>query len=154
MQLRAKQTSLEPLPAGRARRGRTPFVSQPSGRQPVRERSRRTQRPRVTNPQAPAVDLNKLPVLARSGSLPGASLCAADLSNPLVLLKRDGYVCQLRLPGCTGRATQVDHIIPVDDGGPWYEPELLRASCEHCNKRRGAIRRVRGGRTARPSREW
>ena len=64
MQLRAKQTSLEPLPAGWARTGRTPFVSQPSGRQPVREPSRRTQRPRVTNLQAPAVDLNKLPVLA------------------------------------------------------------------------------------------
>src|SRR5215216_3782371 len=57
--------SLEPFPAGRARTGRTPFVSQPSAQQPVRERSRRTQRPRVTNPQAPAVDLNKLPVRAR-----------------------------------------------------------------------------------------
>lgn len=30
---------------------------------------------------------------------------------------RDGYVCQLRLEGCTGEAEEPDHIIPRSPGG-------------------------------------
>jgi hypothetical protein len=44
-----------------------------------------------------------------------------------VILARDAYQCQIRLPVCTGRATQVDHIIEPDDGGAWHDPRNLRA---------------------------
>ncbi len=49
------------------------------------------------------------------------------------ILERDGYDCQIRLPGCTTHATQVDHITRIDDGGMIYEPMNLRAACSKCN---------------------
>lgn len=55
----------------------------------------------------------------------------------LYVLERDGYVCQLRLPGCLGRASTADHIVPLSMGGPSL-PENLRAACLPCNLRRGA----------------
>lgn len=50
----------------------------------------------------------------------------------LAVLRRDGYACQLRLPGvCTGRATHVHHTqgraLTADD------PAYLQASCQACN---------------------
>ncbi len=51
----------------------------------------------------------------------------------LHILERDRYVCQIRLPGCTTRATQVDHVTRIDDGGMIYEPMNLRAACQPCN---------------------
>ena len=52
----------------------------------------------------------------------------------LTILERDGYQCQIQLPGiCTIRATQVDHIHRLDDGGMIYEPMNLRAACVKCN---------------------
>lgn len=53
------------------------------------------------------------------------------------VLKRDRYRCQLQLPGCTGRATTVDHVDPVFNGGPHYEERNLAASCQSCNARKG-----------------
>jgi hypothetical protein len=50
------------------------------------------------------------------------------------VLKRDGYRCKLKLEGCTGKATQVDHI---RNGGP-STPSNLRASCASCNGKRAA----------------
>lgn len=67
----------------------------------------------------------------------------------LVVLERDGWICQIRGAGCTLDATQVDHIIPWRAGGSWYDPENLRASCARCNNAR-AERKVK----RRPSREW
>jgi 5-methylcytosine-specific restriction protein A len=52
------------------------------------------------------------------------------------VLTRDGQQCKLQLPGCTGRATHVDHIVPKSKGGTDH-PSNLRASCQHCNLRRG-----------------
>lgn len=45
------------------------------------------------------------------------------------VLDRDGHQCQLRLPGCTHDATEVDHITPGDD----HSEGNLRAACRNCN---------------------
>ena len=49
------------------------------------------------------------------------------------ILNRDNHTCQIRGTRCTGTATHVDHIIPVTAGGPWWDPDNLRASCPNCN---------------------
>lgn len=43
------------------------------------------------------------------------------------VLKDAGYRCQIRLPGCTGRATEVDHIRFRDESSP------LQAACSYCH---------------------
>lgn len=48
------------------------------------------------------------------------------------VLARDNHQCQIRLPGCTGHATHVDHIITKADDGLDI-PENLRAACQPCN---------------------
>jgi len=66
MQLLAGQTSLEPHPhRGEQGRAAEPIVSQNARRrrQPIRERARPAQRPRIPDPQAPSDELNKLPIL-------------------------------------------------------------------------------------------
>lgn len=55
------------------------------------------------------------------------------------ILKRDQYLCQIQLIGCTDRATTVDHITPVAWGGEWYDPSNLRAACANCNGNLAAI---------------
>lgn len=70
----------------------------------------------------------------------------------LAVLERDGYECRLRLPGCLGRATEVDHIVPRAAGGPVFDLDNLRAACRSCNTRRRTPW-VRGA-EAGPSREW
>ncbi|MCP3938802.1 MAG: HNH endonuclease [Actinomycetia bacterium] len=45
-------------------------------------------------------------------------------------------------------ATAVDHKVPWRQGGEWYDPSNLRASCVTCNSSR--VRRKK----RRPSREW
>jgi 5-methylcytosine-specific restriction endonuclease McrA len=47
-----------------------------------------------------------------------------------LVLVRDGYRCQLRLPGCTTHATHVHHVAGKQFGD---DPALLVASCQHCN---------------------
>jgi 5-methylcytosine-specific restriction endonuclease McrA len=34
------------------------------------------------------------------------------------VLERDWYVCRIQGPGCTGRASEVDHVVPIDAGVP------------------------------------
>src|ERR1700733_6754577 len=48
------------------------------------------------------------------------------------VLKRDRYECQLQLPGCLGRATTADHIIPKSRGGT-ATMDNLQAACRPCN---------------------
>ncbi len=66
-----------------------------------------------------------------------------------LVLMRDGGMCVLQGPGCKLVADCVDHIIAVKDGGAWYDPSNLRASCYVCNARRAKHEMKR-----RPSREW
>lgn len=56
----------------------------------------------------------------------------------LQALKRDGYRCQLQLPGCTETAEVADHIIPVSRGGEPFSLSNLQASCRRCNGRKNA----------------
>ncbi len=57
----------------------------------------------------------------------------------LVILARDGHRCYV--PGCAARATQVDHIIPVNEA-PHLRlvPSNLRASCARHNGGRSSRR--------------
>jgi 5-methylcytosine-specific restriction endonuclease McrA len=73
----------------------------------------------------------------------------------LRVLERDGWNCQLRLPGCRGKADEADHIVPHDRGGAWYDEANLRAACGHCNRARGnRLRQQYGSANRRPSRNW
>lgn len=49
------------------------------------------------------------------------------------ILTRDNHTCQIKSKRCTGTATHVDHIIPVTQGGAWWDPDNLRAACSTCN---------------------
>lgn len=49
------------------------------------------------------------------------------------VMRRDMGLCQIRLPGCRGTATEVDHIVRPEDGGSEYGQDNLRASCKPCN---------------------
>lgn len=49
------------------------------------------------------------------------------------IFERDGYRCKIAGPKCTTVATQVDHIVPMSQGGAPYDPDNLRASCRACN---------------------
>jgi len=55
------------------------------------------------------------------------------------ILERDGYICQIQAAGCTLAANQVDHIVPVSKGGPWWDTANLRAACPRCNNGRNAV---------------
>jgi 5-methylcytosine-specific restriction protein A len=48
------------------------------------------------------------------------------------IIERDRHVCQLQLPGCTGKADTTDHVIPKVRGGN-DDPSNLVAACRHCN---------------------
>jgi 5-methylcytosine-specific restriction endonuclease McrA len=50
------------------------------------------------------------------------------------VLERDGYRCQLKLDGCTTRATHVHHVYGKGGGD---DPAGLLSSCEHCNLKVG-----------------
>lgn len=58
----------------------------------------------------------------------------------LAVLARDRHQCQMRLPGCTGHADTVDHIVALFEGGARLDPTNLRAACKHCNSVDGATR--------------
>jgi 5-methylcytosine-specific restriction endonuclease McrA len=55
------------------------------------------------------------------------------------VLARDGWICQLKLPGCTVTAHHVDHHVPVLFGGADDESNLV-AACANCNLAKGAQR--------------
>ena len=55
-----------------------------------------------------------------------------------VVLLRDSYTCQIHLPNvCKERATMVDQIIPLAEGGEPFNESNLRAACGPCNSRLG-----------------
>lgn len=57
----------------------------------------------------------------------------------LAVLRRDRYICQW----CGDPATQVDHVVPLIEGGERLAPSNLVASCLPCNARRGQATSVR-----------
>lgn len=61
-------------------------------------------------------------------------------------LERDRFVCQLALPGCSGRAAIADHIVSRRNGGT-DELANLRSVCRACDNRRKEdhLGRRRGG---------
>ena len=62
----------------------------------------------------------------------------------LQIFQRDGWRCQLRLPGCAGfdgrrlppERLHLDHVQPRQRGGSDH-PDNLRTLCAGCNLRRG-----------------
>ena len=46
------------------------------------------------------------------------------------ILHRDHFICQIQGPKCTGRAAEVDHIVPGDD----HRPDNLQAVCQPCHQ--------------------
>jgi 5-methylcytosine-specific restriction endonuclease McrA len=75
------------------------------------------------------------------------------------ILERDTHTCQIQGPKCTTEATDVDHIIPWQEGGAWYDPDNLRAACAKCNRSRGprrmaAMARINVQAATTPSRDW
>ena len=53
------------------------------------------------------------------------------------VLQRDGFQCQLRYDGCTGTATQVDHVISRANGG-LDTLDNTQAACQSCNNYKGS----------------
>ena len=50
------------------------------------------------------------------------------------ILARDGHICQLRGPKCTGIATTVHHLLPSSQYPHlFFDSENLAAACRHCN---------------------
>jgi len=55
--------------------------------------------------------------------------------NRRTCLENARHRCEIRIEGvCTHRATQVDHIIPVSQGGT-HALANLRASCQPCHRK-------------------
>lgn len=52
------------------------------------------------------------------------------------VLERDGWRCQVKLPGCLGRANAADHIIERFEGGADFDLENLQATCKPCNSKK------------------
>lgn len=50
-----------------------------------------------------------------------------------LVLDRDRHLCQIKRSKCTTKATEVDHIVAVADGGAQFDPANLRAACKSCN---------------------
>jgi 5-methylcytosine-specific restriction endonuclease McrA len=70
-------------------------------------------------------------------------------------LARDGFVCQIRLAACRGRADSVDHIVELEDGGSPYSLSNLQAACRSCNaskRNRSLSQRAKRARVRR--RKW
>ena len=54
-----------------------------------------------------------------------------------VVFARDGYVCQIGAKGCTGKAEELDHIVPRSvDPSRLLDPTNARAACQNCNRTR------------------
>jgi len=62
-----------------------------------------------------------------------------------IVFDRDRGLCRIKGDGCTQRATEVDHIVSPKQGGAFYDPANLRASCKACNSSRGTRARLDNG---------
>jgi hypothetical protein len=57
-----------------------------------------------------------------------------------LILARDKYACQLRLPGCTITGNQLHHLLGVAVSGKVCAPEHACASCFACNRSIGEVK--------------
>lgn len=66
------------------------------------------------------------------------------------ILRRDGYLCQLRYPGrCIGHATVLDHIIALGLGGADTD-DNCQAACAPCHAYKSSLEgHIAQGHTAR-----
>jgi 5-methylcytosine-specific restriction endonuclease McrA len=79
----------------------------------------------------------------------------------LACLRRCRWRCEIRLPGCQGAASEVDHIVPVAAGGT-HDQANLRGACGACHakvtaQQGGGYRRGRNGGddpSPRPGTQW
>lgn len=53
------------------------------------------------------------------------------------ILARDGFECQMRLTGCTGNATEVDHMVAWSPGA-LIPDHQLQGACRNCNAKAGS----------------
>lgn len=65
------------------------------------------------------------------------------------ILRRDDYLCQIRGPHCTKRATEVDHKGDPDD----HRDEMLQAVCHTCHASKTGRDAARIGNARRPKRQ-
>ena len=71
------------------------------------------------------------------------------------VFERDDDRCQIGFDGCTGRATEIDHIIPRSSAPDLIvDPANMRAACAHCNAERNRKRQRGDEGTAPWSRDW
>ncbi len=68
------------------------------------------------------------------------------------VLVRDGGRCQLGLEGCLGRASAVDHVTELFEGGAAFDMGNLVAACKPCNSKKHA--RVIARRASTRVRSW
>lgn len=69
------------------------------------------------------------------------------------VLARDGQRCRIATPGiCLGRATEVDHIVAMSDGGAPADLRNLQAACKPCNVSKARAATVERARVRR--RQW
>ena len=74
-----------------------------------------------------------------------ASTTAHKAWRKRVLAKARG-VCQIRGPGCTVRALEADHIIPIAEGGAEHDDSNGQAVCVACHRAKTQAEAARGRR--------
>ncbi|WP_162933854.1 HNH endonuclease [Actinomyces lilanjuaniae] len=60
------------------------------------------------------------------------------------VLRRDRFVCQLRLDGCQRRASAADHVTAVAEGGEPLDVANGQAVCASCHGRKTREEAARG----------
>lgn len=57
------------------------------------------------------------------------------------VLKRDGYRCSICKKRFRKKDLDVDHIIPIQMGGKFFEKENLRTLCKECHRAKSRLER-------------
>jgi HNH endonuclease len=88
------------------------------------------------------------------GGESGVPVACLEVGQEIVLA-RDGFACQIRLPACRRRPDTVDHVVELDEGGALYALSNLQAACRSCNtakRNRSLSQRAKRARVQR--RNW
>lgn len=65
------------------------------------------------------------------------------------VLARDQHVCRIQGPRCRHVAKTVHHVVPVSQGGAFWDPANLQAACGPCNYADGAYVKAENQRSSR-----